>query len=187
MVNTTGVATIDYGKLKDFIAEEGDDRELFQKIVNAPFICNPPEVAFLFLGIMVFLLVNKETGTIDRVALSNTELAKNTTDVSYVPFEEIKIPVDYTDNILAKAIATGEPQDTTDWKYLFAPALNAEQARINQASGGIAYSAVYPLPGVKDGAAMIFSYYQYLHGIGEAQHEFMNKYISVVTERLKTA
>jgi hypothetical protein len=172
----------DYDNLGRVLAAAKSD-DLYQTIVNAPFKYKV-ETTFLFLGIVVLLLVNKETGTIDRVALSQTELAKNTTDVSVVPFNEIKIPADHNDNIIAKAIQTGTPQDTTDWKFLFVPALTPDQARINQASGGIAYSAVYPLD-VAEGGALIFSYFQYLQGIGEQQNEFMKTYSQLVTERLK--
>jgi hypothetical protein len=142
-------------------------------------------MAFLFLGIVVLLQVNKKTGEIDRVALSNTELAKNTTDVSYKKFDEIKIPLDDKTNIIATAIQTGEPQETDDWQYLFTPVLTPEQARINQASGGIAYSAVYPLKS-RDGGALIFSHFQYSENIGTPQHEFMEKYTALVDEALSS-
>lgn len=151
--------------------------EFNQAVVNAPFRCCRPQSALIFLGIIVLLQADRRAGTINRIALSETELAKNTTDVSFVPFEQIKIPIDDPDNIIAKAIRTGKPQDTTDWKFLFTPALTAEQARINQASGGVAYSAVYPLG--KDGG-MIFSYFQYPDGIGSAQHDFMERYATLV-------
>ena len=106
-------------------------------------------------------------------------------NVSYVKFEEIKIPADYHNgNIIAKAIQTGKPQDTTDWKFLFEPALTPEQARINQASAGIAYSAVYPFT-ARGGGAMIFSYYQYASEIGEPQRKFMSEYIKLVEQKLK--
>jgi len=175
--------TIDYDVLEQLLQGAKDDAELFKLVVNAPFDTYKVETAFLFLGIVVLLLVNIETGNIDRVALSNTELAKNTTDVSYVPFEEIKIPADQTVNIIARAIQTGEMQDTTDWKFLFTPALTPEQARINQASGGIAYSAVYPLK-ARDGGAMIFSFFQYPEKLGNEQHEFMRNYAKIVNRQL---
>lgn len=159
------------------------DEELFLAIVNTPFQDLKVQTALLFLGIVVFLQVNKEKGTIDRIALSNTELAKNTTDVSFVPFHEIRIPVDDPDNILSRAIQTGEPKGTTDWQYLFTPAMAPEQARINQASGGIAYSEVHPLKS-RDGGALIFSYFQYLSQIGTQQREFMKLYTQLVDESL---
>lgn len=120
---------------------------------------------------------------IDRVALSDTDLARSTTRVSVVPFEEIKIPLEHPENIIATAIRTGEPQDTIDWKFLFEPALTPEQARINQASAGIAYSAVYPLK-FNGGAAMIFSYFQYASEIGNEQRNFMEMYSKLVSARL---
>ena len=132
----------------------------------------------------MLLLVNKKTGTIDRIALSQTELAKGTTDVSVKRFEDIKIPVGYDANIIAKAIKTGEPQDTGDWQYLFTPALSPDEARLNQASGGIGYSAVYPIH-ARDGGALIFSYYQYPQDITSSHHEFMKMYSQLATEALK--
>jgi hypothetical protein len=176
--------TIDFEKLRQMLCDDSlDDGARFRLIVNTPFRELRVETAFLFLGIIVLLLVNKKTGQIDRVALSNTELAKLTTDVSVVPFQDIKIPVDYHKNIIAKAISTGEPQDTIDWRYLFEPGMSAEHARINQANAGIAYSAVYPIK-ARDGAAMIFSYYQYEGSIGKAQHDFMRQYTEAVERSL---
>lgn len=176
---------IDYPKLTDALSQPAADPELFKRIVNLPFDLHKVETAFLFLGIVVLLIANKETGMIERMALSDTELAKNTTDVSVVPFDQIMIPLDHEENIIAKAIRTGEPQDTTDWKFLFEPALKPEQARINQASAGIAYSAVHPLK-ARDGGALIFSYFQYQQGIGSPQHEFMKNYAGLVAERLSS-
>lgn len=169
--------------MKKLISESDSTETRNKLIVNSPFEYKVA-ATFLFLGIVVLLLVDDDGKYINRVALSNTELAKNTTEVSYVPFNEIKIPVDHHENIISLAIRSGKPQDTTDWKYLFEPALTPEQARLNQASGGIAYSAVYPLVNVKPGAAMIFSYFQYQQHIGSPQHEFMERYSSVVNDLL---
>ena len=175
---------MDINKLRRLLnAPVQSDEDLFKVIVDTPFQFEV-EAALLFLGIDVLLLVNKKTGMIDRVAISNTELAANTNNVSFVPFKDIKIPVGYTDNIISLAIQTGEPQETIDWEQLYAPALTTEQAHINQASGGIAYSAVYPLQ-TRDGGAMIFSFYQYANNIGAPQQNFMKTYARLVNERLK--
>jgi hypothetical protein len=182
MDEATEKVLLDFTALKQHLAVQGDN-VLFPAIVNAPFQ-QPAEAAFLFLGIIVLLQVNEKTGMIDRVALSNTELAKNTTEVSYVDFHEIKIPLDNPENIISQAIHANEPRDTIDWKFLFTPALTAQQARINQASGGIAYSAVYPLA-ARSGGALIFSYFQYLDNIGASQAEFMQQYAALVDEALK--
>jgi hypothetical protein len=173
---------INYQDYSDQLDAAQSTDQLYQAIVNTPFV-KPFETAYLFLGIVVFLKVNRIEGTIDRIALSRTELAKNTTDVSVVPFESIKIPIDDQENIIAIAIRTNQIRDTTDWKFLFSPTLTPEAARINQASGGIAYSAVCPLD-AGDGAALIFSYYQYQGDIGQAQHEFMKTYRDLVNNKL---
>lgn len=174
---------MDYEKIEAALQAAKTDEQLASAIVNAPF-AQQMESAMLFLGIMVLLVVNKSTGMIDRVALSNTELANNTTTVTAVPFQAIKIPVNNQQNTVAKAIQSGIPQETIDWDTLFTPALSADEARLNQASGGIAYSAVYPIKKWKGGAAIIFSYYQYADQIGDAQHEFMQRYAAIVSDNL---
>ena len=172
----------DYDILEAALKSARDDDHLFGAIVNSPFT-EPVPAAFIFLGIVVLLQVDKRTKTINRVALSETEMARQTTEVSAVPFNEIKIPCEHYENIIAHTIVSGEPSDTTDWKFLFEPAMSPEQARINQANAGIAYSAVYPLP-ARDGGAMIFSYYQYQHEIGIKQVEFMTRYAGLVNDAL---
>lgn len=174
--------TFDYDTLKAALDTARSGDELGAAIVNAPFDF-PVAAALLFLGIIVYLRVDKSARTINRIALSDTELAQNTTEVSAVPFEEIKIPLNHSENVIAQSIKTGKPQETTDWQHLFAPALTAEQARINQASAGVAYSAVYPLE-APNGGALIFSYFQYQADIGKDQQDFMHRYVKLVNNAL---
>ena len=161
-----------------------DKEELYNKIVNAPFEYRI-ETAHLFLGIIVLLIEDKNEKVINRVALSDTELARYTTTVSKIPFNDIKVPLDDKSNIIAKVVRTGKPDKTTDWKYLFTPALTAEQARINQAGGGIAYSFVYPLSSKDPRGALIFSYYQYPENISNEHNEFMGSYSEIVSSVLR--
>jgi hypothetical protein len=174
---------IDYKALKGTLEKCTNDQELFEAIVNVPFTKLKVQSAFLFLGIIVLLLVDKKDGVINRIALSNTELAEASKEVSVKRFEDIKIPLNYEKNLIAKVIKTGKPYMTSDWKYLFAPDLKPAEARLNQANAGIALSAVYPLK-ARDGGAMIFSYFQYPEQIGEAQRAFMEKYSQLVTSLL---
>lgn len=169
--------------LRELLDTAEDDHELYDLIVNAPFH-DKKKTALMGLGIVVLLLVNKTQGTLDRVALSKTPPAKGTEEISMVPFQEIKIPTDYVDNYIVQAIQSGEPRRTTDWQYLFNPALTPEEARFNQAGGGIAGSYVYPIPGIKDGGAIIFSYYQFLDQLADSQTDFMKQYCDIVGEVL---
>lgn len=157
--------------------------DLHKQIVNAPFKYRI-ESTFLYLGIMVLLLENKETGSMDRIALSDTELARNTTKVSKVKFSDINISLSYKDNLIIRAIDEQKPQKTDDWKDLFSPVLSKDHARINQASGGIASSFVYPLMLDKSKGVLIFSYYQYLNEISDLQDTFMKKYSQIVSSLL---
>jgi hypothetical protein len=173
-----------YHRLQDRLSQIQDKAELYNAVVNMPFE-HPLEAAQLHLGIIVLLLANTKTGMIDRVALSNTELAQGTLSMSVKPFKAIKIPLGYEGNAIAGAIKTNKPQEVADWQYLFAPALSPDEARLNQAGGAIAFSAIYPLNNVGDGGALIFSYYQYPENIHKAHHEFMQEYTAIVSDCLR--
>lgn len=174
---------IDASQLQHALNKATDYTSLTRIIVDAPFE-QTLATAFLFLGFITLLITNHKTGMIDRIAVSNTELADNTQAVSFVKFEDIKVPLSNQENIIARAIKEQQPYDTTDWYYTFTPALTAEQARLNQASGGIAYSAVYPLK-FANGGALSFSYYQYAENIGSAQQDFMKAYAEIVSQALE--
>jgi len=171
-----------FAGLEKLLAAADDDEQLFKSIVNAPFY-DTLSAGVLGLGIVVLLLVNKAAKTVDRVALSKTEQAEGAVKMSVKPFKEIVIPADYADNIIVKAINTGNPQKTADWQYLFNPALTPEEARLNQAGAGIGCSIVYPLK-ARNGGAMIFSYFLMPDEIDDDHHKFMSTYSSLVSKTL---
>lgn len=170
-------------RIKPQLKPDQTKAELHQSIVNAPFT-DVSKVVSLDLGIVVLLLINKKTNMLDRVALADTEMANGAVAMSVKPFKEIKIPADYTENILVKAIQTGKAQKTDDWQYLFIPDLTPKEARFNQAGAGIECSVAYPLD-IPDGGALIFSYYQPPHNITELHESFMEHYASMVSESLR--
>jgi hypothetical protein len=153
---------------------------LYQTIVDSPFK-NKLRSVEIDLGIVVLCLVNPNTQTIDRIALSKTELAVNAVKVSMKRFHEIKIPVQNKQNILAKAINSGKIQQTSDWKYLFIPELDAADARLNQASAGIGCSIVVPLASKAPKGAIIFSFFQPESNIDEHHYTFVQKYSEIVS------
>lgn len=172
-----------FAKLQELLQDCQNDQELFSAIVNAPFY-DQKTATVMSLGITVLLLVNNKTGTIDRIALSDTEPAKGAVNMSVKPFKSIKIPIDYPENAIAMAIKTNKPQVVSDWQYLFIPDLTPQEARFNQAGAGIGCSVVYPLIGARDGGAMIFSYYQLPAKIGARHHDFMRKYSAMAAKAL---
>jgi len=169
-------------RIKSLLGAAKGDQELLEAIVNAPFH-DKIRVTDLDLGIIVLLQVNRSSGTIDRVALSNTEQAHGAIKMSEKPFKDIKIPLGYEGNLIAKAIDSGEMQRVTDWKYLFLPALGPRAARFNQAGAGIEFSCVYPLKS-RGGGALIFSFYQIGTSIHDRHYTFASKYAKLVDKFL---
>jgi hypothetical protein len=169
-------------KLRAALNKAQNDAELFEAIVNSPFL-DPLEATHLDLGIIVFLQVNKKQKTIDRIALSNTDLAKGAVRVSAKPFKAIKIPLDHSENLIAETIRTKQPHQTGDWQYLFTPALTPSQARMNQSGAGIECSMVYPLT-KREGGALIFSFFQPPQNITEQHRTFATEYTELVNNAL---
>lgn len=172
-----------YADIKQLLDSAKSQQQLYKSIVNTPFN-DKTRAALLGLGIVVLLLVNPETGNIDRVALSDTELAEGAVRMSVKPFKDIKIPLAFRGNFIAEAIRSGRYQQTSDWRYLFAPALSPEEAHLNQAGAGIGCSYVYPIKGINNGGALIFSYFQPLDKIGSEHRQFMHAYSRIVASAI---
>ena len=174
-----------FKKLEETLRSAKSSKKLYKVIVNAPFD-DRTTVTLLGLGIVVLLLVNRQTGTIDRIALSRTDLARDAMVMSVKPFKSIKIPIGYRGNFIAETIRSGRYQQTSDWQYLFAPDLSPDEARLNQAGAGIACSFIYPLKAL-DGGALIFSYYVPLNKISLEHKNFMFRYSKLVASSLSSA
>lgn len=158
--------------------------DLYQTIVDAPFK-DKVMTARMGLGIVVLLLVNQAKQTIDRIALAKTDLAQGTLNVTAKPFSDIKIPLGDRDNYIAIAIRRKHHMATSDWKYMFVPALTEQEARLNQAGGGIACSVIYPLDDTGKTGALIFSYYEPLERIEKFHHSFMSSYARLAGSMIK--
>lgn len=185
--NSVDEESIYSSKIRSLLKGAKTDKRLYDAIVNAPFQ-DKLKMTMLDLGIIVLLIVNKKTGVIDRVALSDTEPAKGAVQISEKPFNDIKIPMDYSGNIISRAVKFNRPYETADWRYLFAPALSPESARFNQAGAGIGCSVVYPLKEArKNGGAMIFSFYAPLPSIGPRHKSFMEIYSKVANDVLSNS
>jgi hypothetical protein len=174
-----------YETLRKLLKAAASEEELREAIVNAPFH-ELRQTTHLDLGIIVLLLVDKASGSINRIALSDTEAAHGAVKMSEKPFHTIKIPLGHKKNVIAQAIATQTPQSTSDWRLLFVPAMSAQAARFNQAGAGIECSYVYPLD-AGDGGALIFSFYQPNSNISEEHGIFMETYARLASEALRNA
>jgi hypothetical protein len=173
-----------YAHLREFLNSAKGDKELFETIVNAPF-SDRRRSALLGLGIIAFLLVDKNTKVIKRVSISDTDLARGAARMAIKPFKEIDIPLSYKGNFIAEAIRSERYQQTSDWQHLFAPELSGDEARLNQAAAGISCSFVYPLVYARAGGALVFSYYLPIEKIETEHRDFMRTYSKMVTNSLK--
>jgi hypothetical protein len=183
MEDSYNLRVADYNKeLEKFLKVSASKAMLYQKIVDGPFQ-NPLMATYLELGIIVLLLVSKDGNTIHRIALSNTQQAKDAVKTSQKPFNEINIPVNHLKNQIAMSISNNQRYQTDDWKTLFAPALNSKSARFNQATAGIACSIIEPITVLPKGGALIFSFFK--HPSNEQRiNNFIDNYKNIVENAL---
>lgn len=169
-------------KIEQRLKHAKTKQALYTETVNAPF-CDKLIALDYDLGVVVLLLVNPDTQMIDRIALSDTYSAEGAVRMSAKPFHEIKIPLGHPENLIAQAINQRTPQQTSDWKYLFVPALTPKEARFNQAGAGIEASVIYPLDLIR-GGAIIFSLYQPLSSLEDKHHVFMARFAKMAASYL---
>jgi len=164
-------------KLKNLLARNNGD-DPYQTLVDAPFHDKLYSVQ-LDLGIIALAVVNSQRKFINRVALSDTQLAKDGDEASSKPFHEITIPYGHKTNIVAKAIRTDSTLETLDWKDLFVPALSESDSRFNQAASGIGGSIVAPFKTKHTTGALIFDFFQPLENLNEQHHAFVEEYTNI--------
>jgi hypothetical protein len=172
-----------FAQLREKLNHVKTEKELFDVIVNAPF-SDRRRTALLGLGMIIFLLVDKRTKMVQRMAVSDTDFARGAARMASKPFKDIQIPLRYKGNFVAEAIRSERYQQTSDWQYLFAPELSPEESRLNQAAAGIGCSYIYPLVYVRSGGALVFSYYLPVDKIQQEHRDFMRTYSKMVTNSL---
>lgn len=169
---------------QQLLSSQSSRLAMMKKIVNLPF-SDKLLVTTIDLGIIVLLQVDNQTNVIERIALSETDLARGAVSVSAKPFNKILIPLDDPNNVISKSINERRPYIVEDWYFLFTPALTAEEARRNQSAASIECSIVYPLR--NNTAAMIFSFYQPSNYVGELHKSFVRAYSRLVSDSLDAA
>jgi hypothetical protein len=172
-----------FARLRELLNKSKSDQKLFNEIVNAPFH-DRRRSTLLGLGIITLLMVDKKTKTIHLVAVSDTDFARGAAKMATKTFADFYLPLSYKGNFIAEAIRSERYQQTSDWQYLFAPHLTAEEARLNQAAAGIGCSFIYPLVYARDGGALIFSYYLPVDKILQEHRDFMRTYSKLATNSL---
>jgi hypothetical protein len=172
-----------YKLLEQTLKAEKTSREALLKLVaQAPFT-HDREMAFLFLGFISFFVVDDSGELILPGGVTDNDYYRESIANYRFKFSEYRVPMSAADNSVVQAIKTGKPVVVTSWETLRRPNIEKGYAGLNQASGGIGCSIVYPLRGKARGALM-YHFFQYPESIGEAQEAFMQHYTDIVSKLL---
>lgn len=172
-----------YEELQVILNDVNNDEKFYQNIVDAPFH-NKFYSTLLGLGFLAYLKENEQSGTLDRISISDTYSAQGAIKMTDKAFHDMKVPLSHKTNIVITAIETGRFQQTSDWHLLTDPAVTAEDSRFNQAAAGISSSVVYPLPSTTPKGAIIFQYYLNMPEVVEMHHNFMLRYCNMVSSAI---
>ncbi len=130
-------------RLEKVILDTLDFKDLVQKIVDSMLT----ELGYLNLGykIIVLALINKEKNLLERISISQTDEARRALSVMSVPFHDVKIPLNASNNFCIQAVNTNSPQTTHQWIDLLTPMYTQEEAKYIQELAGIKTSLIYPV------------------------------------------
>lgn len=153
----------------------------YQSVVDAPFE-DKLQSAMLGLGIVALIILNKKDKTLDRVAISQTDRAKDVLKSTVKPFYAIKIPASTQSNLIATAVRTGKTQITTSWSDLLTPALTPKDAALDQTISAIGCSIVEPFKCKTLSGALLFDFFLGSESLTKEHNDFIEQYTKLVTQ-----
>ncbi|KKR28165.1 MAG: hypothetical protein UT61_C0056G0001, partial [Candidatus Woesebacteria bacterium GW2011_GWA1_39_8] len=166
-------------RLEKIILDTLNFKDVVQRICDSVL----SELGYLQLGyrIVVLALIDESTNVLKRISISQTPEAQKALEITPVPFQNIDIPMNYSENICIKAIEESKPYVTHDWKDILLPSYNNEEARKIQEIIGIHTSVVYPITyHGKSRGVMIFSMVKSEEEMSEEEKDLIRGYTDVV-------
>jgi len=130
-------------KVTKVVLDTLDFNEVTQRICDSLL----GELGYLNLGyrVIVLSLFDESRQGLHRTAISQTAEARAAMDASTIPFHNILIPSEASENICVKAFKEQKHYVTHDWKDILSPPLTPEAARANQQAAGVKTSMVFPV------------------------------------------
>lgn len=141
------------------------------------------ELGYLNLGyrVIVLILHNKEKNILKRVSLSQTDEAKRLLATTTIPFPQMDIPLNATENICVKSFTTQSPQYTTYWPDILTPPFTPEEAIKYQQLVQIKSSMVFPVVvHGKSLGVLIFSLLKYREEVSADEEDLIRGFTDVV-------
>lgn len=132
-----------FGEIVKTLLETLDFTQAVNKIVNLMLT----ELDYIHHGyqIIVLSLLDTEKQEMRRIAISQTELAKQFLKESPIPFKDIVIPLSSFDNLMVKVINEKKMHITENVSDVLEPALDSEWVKSFQKQLGIKTTVVFPI------------------------------------------
>src|SRR3989339_201595 len=166
-------------KLERLILDSLDFHTTTEQVVNSILT----ELNYLdpSYKVAVLALIDQENQVLKRVALSQTQEAKKTREVSNVPFEKIITPLSAKQNLCIKAMDENKTQITDYFPDILTPPISPENAIESQKNAGLKSSLIFPLQvRGKTIGIMIFSLTKNTSEIQEDEKELLGHFTDLV-------
>lgn len=173
-------------EIEKVVLESVDFEEVSQKVVNIILT----QLGYLNFGyqVIVLSLLDSENKWLKRIAISRTESASKFLEASPIPFKDIIIPLDASENILVKAIQERKMFWSTEVADVLYPAIPREWVSNFQKQLGIKTTLAYPVM-AKDKilGAMIFSLNKEKSKIASDEWAILESFVGAVGIALDNA
>jgi signal transduction histidine kinase len=150
-----------------------------QKIVDTILT----EGGYLNLGyrIVVLALIDPQTKVLKRISISKTQDAEKALENTPVPFGNIDIPLNYSQNICIKVLNEQKPAVTSNWSDILVPAISIADSAKLQEVVGIKSSIIYPVryQGSSQGV-LIFSLVKSENEVTDEERDLIGGYADLV-------
>ncbi|HXF91035.1 MAG TPA: GAF domain-containing sensor histidine kinase, partial [Candidatus Nitrosotenuis sp.] len=148
------------------------------------------ELGYINYGyeVIVLSLLETDKRVLRRIAISNTQSAEKFLKATPIPFKDIIIPLDTTQNLSVKAINERKMFTTTEVADVLLPALSRDWVAGFQKSLGIKTTIVYPIIAKeKVLGSLIFSLSKEKEKISEEEWSVLDSFVGAVGIALDNA
>jgi len=166
-------------KLEKIVLDTLNFDEVVQRIVDSVLV----ELGYLNLGyrIIVLILHNPELSILKRISLSQTPEAAQLLATTKIPFPQMDISMNASNNLCVRCFNTQIPTYTEYWPDILTPPFAKEDALYYQRLVGIKTSMVYPVIAKgKTLGVLIFSMTKPVSKVTDEERDLISSFTSVV-------
>ncbi|MEI7653114.1 MAG: HAMP domain-containing sensor histidine kinase [bacterium] len=139
-------------------------------------------------NIVVLGLIDKERNVLSRTSVTQTDETRKALSVLPLPFKQIDVSLDESQNYCVSSALNRRFQLTHDWANILTPPFTIAESQMAQAAAGIQTSYIYPLHGHEGPlGVMIFSTTAFKEELTDLEHSLLNGCSDIASIAVQTS